>query len=551
MYSPTASDSHRPSARHPARVSGALRSAQPIVVALVSGLGLFACTGSCAGGSSAEPAPSAELALGEAAALDEAQPGSGEGSDEGSAEAAIEPEPPEPSCELGTPDGSGGCIVTPDDRRNAMTPDARWAHVMHSCPDPELGSFASDWVWAPHDAEQVLAELDVAGEGTTFDLLSDFEGTSIIIRVRDAATRDKLAVIKTTTSNTRVEAEVYAHRLSTFLGFGELVADVHHVALSGGALDKLEALLNGIRYSDEGKESRRLRVIRQVRAARQADSAFMGAMKPWLRAFIFHSGLGHRESLATSDVMTYLRARGPQPTDEEVRLRQYTRLYEPLGTHQGTIAMWQLAEDLSNIMLLDALTGQNDRFPGGNVHFMSVAGEEVEIGERRGRPIYEMGEVRLLALDNGAALHDQIGSGIRDLRGDIVGGTRVERFERETLEHLDALGRRLLARGCESPPFDDEVEAIWTYLGLAAADDRALALGYLTRLFEYLDELRRRGEPVLEPRLTVHDGSGDGSGEGSGAEHAGPVRSIDGEEPMPDEIEDAVVGVEDGSAPTP
>ncbi len=497
---------------------------------------VLACTGSCAGASehtAAAVEPTEALPIDEGSGLEVAEP-----------EPVPEPEPepePEPTCDLGIPDGSGGCIITPEDRRGAMTPEARWDHVLTSCPDPELGSFAASWTWVPEGTEIEMAGFDVEGDGTTFDLLSDFEGTSIIIRVREAGTRVKLAVIKTTTSNTRVEAELFAHRISTFLGFGELVPDVHPIALAGGGLIKLADLLDDVRYSDENKERRRRNVVRAARAASENGDVFMGAMKPWLTAFIFHSGLGHRESLGESDVMYYLRAGRRQPTDEVIRLRQYTRLYEPLGTHQGTITMWQLAEDLSNLMLLDALVGQNDRFPGGNLHFISVAGEEVEVGERRGRPIFEMGEVRLLALDNGAALHDSIGSGIRDLRGDIVRGTRVERFERETLERLDALGRRLLGRGCEVEPFEDEVEAIWEYLGLELEEDREMALGYLARVYEYVEELEsdHDGDLYIEAVLTPPD---EGSGEGAEADGSGDSAflSIDGVEPLPGEIDEAV-----------
>jgi hypothetical protein len=234
--------------------------------------------------------------------------------------------------------------------------------------------------------------------------------------------------------------------------------------------------------------------------------------------------------------MYFLRDGRRQATDEQIRLRQYTRLYEPLGTHQGYIAMWQLAEDLSNIMLLDSMTGQNDRFPGANLHYVAVDGEEEETGERRGRPIFEMGDVRLLALDNGAAFHDQIGSGIRDLRGDIVGGTRVERFEEETIVRLRALTRRLMGHGCETLPIEDEVEAIWTYFGLQDVEDRELALGYITRVLEYVDELEEDNDDGLFIVPVITPLEPEGSGEP--VEHE--VRNIDGEEWIPGEIEDAV-----------
>ena len=130
------------------------------------------------------------------------------------------------------------------------------------------------------------------------------------------------------------------------------------------------------------------------------------------------------------------------------------------------------------------------------------------------------------------------GSGIRDLRGDIIGGTRVERFEEETIVRLDALGRRLLGRGCETEPFEDEVEAIWTYFGLTDLEDRELAVGYMGRVYEYIDELAEDNDDGLFIVPVITPPEPEGSGEEAPAEE---VRSIDGEEPIPGELEEAVV----------
>jgi hypothetical protein len=68
--------------------------------------------------------------------------------------------------------------------------------LLPHCPDPHMGSMAHLWNWESTAAEEHLLQLDLPGEGTTFDLLSDFEGTSIIIRVREAESRESLAVMK-------------------------------------------------------------------------------------------------------------------------------------------------------------------------------------------------------------------------------------------------------------------------------------------------------------------------------------------------------------------
>jgi hypothetical protein len=220
---------------------------------------------------------------------------------------------------------------------------------------------------------------------------------------------------------------------------------------------------------------------------------------------MFNQALGERDRLVNHAVMPHLLASGPQPGDTEVELVQITRLYSPAGTHRGRLSMAELAEDLSNLMLMDALMGQNDRFAGANLHFQSVSGEREQVGERNGRPVFDLGPVRLLALDNGAALRGRHGTGLNDLAGAIMTGTRVERFEGETLDRVRALGRRALGHGCGTQPFDDEVDAIWAYLGVDDADRRARASQLLGDVLAYLDDLEaRHGEAMrLEPVVPV------------------------------------------------
>lgn len=359
------------------------------------------------------------------------------------------------------------------------------------CPTDATGSLADAWQWQPTKGELELLAIDLEGDGTLFRAMGEMEGTSMIIKVKRADTEENIGVIKTSSSNTRTWAEVYAHRLSTYLGFGDLVPDVAHVELGVGALEKIIAVLEGTRFADDAKERRRQRVLREVRAAQHEGTVFVGAMKPWLSAFMFHGGLGQRDSLAAHPVMQTLRARGDQPTDEPVELRQFTRLYEPRGTYIGELTMAQLASDLSSIMLMDALMAQNDRFPGANLHFISTEGTREDSGERRGYPIFSLGAVRLLALDNGAALRSENGSGLSDLAGSTTSGTRVERFDRHAVERLRALARRWTARGCDEPPFDDEVAAIDAYFGLDA-ERGAIARRLLERVLDYVDGLEQR-----------------------------------------------------------
>jgi hypothetical protein len=376
-------------------------------------------------------------------------------------------------------------------------------------------------------AEEALRELDLNSEATSFHLLGEFEGTSIIIRVKNAD-GDSVAVIKTDTSNTSTEGEVFVYRLAKLLGFDEIVAPAIPVELGDGALIKVRDLLRGVEMSDTAKEQRRAYVLRQIEHAIREGDTFHGAMKPWLSGFMFTTRLGRRESVAEHEIMNHLHARGEQPSHRLIELAQFTRLYSPHGTHRGRISVSQLARDFSNIMVMDALSGQNDRFAGANMHFRAVDGERHESGSRRGLPIYDMEDVRLLALDNGASLHSAHGSGLADLMGNIVEGTRVERFEERTVDRLRRLGELLLEGygtvSCELS--SAQVENVWSRLGVFSAQSREYAIGHLRATLEYIDSLERRfGEQIYFDQASVmpaerQAGGASEDGSESGSEEA-------------------------------
>lgn len=394
----------------------------------------------------------------------------------------------------------GACEVRPEHRRALLSPALQREVALSRCVDDEFGAFPDAWTWEPDDDESALLAIDLNGPSTIFGLLSDFEGTSILFRVRDSETRTSLSVVKTNTSNTNTSAEVFAYRLSEALGFDGLVPPCSPVGIEAEGLDKLLALLRGTGYRDERKEANRMRVVRGLEASRSSGTPYPGATKPWLGAFMFVMELGDRDRLASSAVMTHLRANGPVPTDADHRLMQHTRLYEPRGTHRGVIAMSQLARDVSNLLLMDALMGQVDRYAGANVHMISVDGTRRELAERRNNePVFDMGRVRVLALDNGAALKSSGGTGFADLTGASVAGLRVERFDRGVVDRLRGLAGRTVGYRC-SEVDPDEAAAIWQWLGLEDASDRGKAEANLTRVLRYIDELETRwGDRIWLP----------------------------------------------------
>ncbi len=359
-----------------------------------------------------------------------------------------------------------------------------------------LDGLLSAGYWVPQPGERVQLALDLDGHGTEFHLLRHHEGTSILFAVRDRATGRDVAVVKTNSLSTNVSAEIYAWRLAVVLGFPEVVAPVSPVTLSGRSLAKLRDLLAGVSYGASRKEDARREVLAELDRVLAAGRGLPGAIKPWLDCFVQNRRLGSRESLADTDAAAWLRAGGPHPDDGIVALSQASDLQEPHGIHLGRIPARRLAADLADIMLLDALMGQDDRFAGGNLHVWRDGGERRRTGGGQEMPLWDLGEVRLLALDNGAALRPGLNTGLRDLRGEIHPGVRAERFDRGVVERLRELKRQTAVA---------DSAQVWEILGLAGkrAD---LAAIRLADVLDYLDGLEAvRGVDIWLPDAAVRD----------------------------------------------
>ena len=111
-------------------------------------------------------------------------------------------------------------------------------------------------------------------------------------------------------------------------------------------------------------------------------------------------------------------------------------------------------------------------------------------------PLWDLGEVRLLALDNGAALRPGANTGLRDLRGEIHPGVRAERFDRDVVDRLRELRRQTATA---------DSAHVWEILGLVGkrAD---LAARRLDEVLGYLDGLEAvRGEDLWLPDAAVRD----------------------------------------------
>ena len=144
------------------------------------------------------------------------------------------------------------------------------------------------------------------------------------------------------------------------------------------------------------------------------------------------------DSRAKRDLSNSLRCDHPKPTADdgfEFSARSAYGNPKPSGAHRvpyrGETRLLQASRDFSNMMVIDTLIGNEDRFPGGNTFFRSVTTSFVEDGDD---VVFE--NVRLFSLDNEAAFKTDSAASThaaRDLK------KYVSRFDGEVIAKLRRL----------------------------------------------------------------------------------------------------------------
>ncbi|MBU2572595.1 MAG: hypothetical protein KKH28_00750 [Elusimicrobia bacterium] len=277
--------------------------------------------------------------------------------------------------------------------------------------------------------------FDINHEGNRFELLGDFEGTTIIFKVYDPA-EIKRGALKLPSSNSNYRGEIAVQRIAGFLGITIFPATVYK-SLDKKTAKKLITVLQAKKFTTSRKDHHRRGIENKEKNRKEAlrrlhtEANPGGCFKEWVENIQFVSALGTRENLGGHQVMKYLKADGPMPAEGAAVLKQCTSLMSEKGCFTGSIEWLRLARNISDMMLVDALSGNRDRFPGGNVHMRSLDGIR-----KRGPAGIHFPRVELLALDNGATFLGQQSGSLDDLTGRKVASTRVERFVKGRYEKL-------------------------------------------------------------------------------------------------------------------
>ncbi len=292
-----------------------------------------------------------------------------------------------------------------------------------------------DGKWADRAAhEPLLREARLRGldinqdEALTFKASKGYEGTSVWVKVKDSNGKN-VAIFKPTNGNTYHRGEVFTYQMAKILGIEKMYPVTTLHTLDKNGCGKFVAALEKVKYKGM-KEKNRKRLIKKCKRGN-----LEGAVKEWVSGFQFFQAIGTSDKLKKHQVFYYLRKRAKQPPkNKSIKARTVTKYYKPdhckRGTYKGTLDLAQLARDVSDLLIMDVLNANEDRFPGANVDFKSL-GKSVETRDC----VFDFGPSRLFSLDNGATFKGTYSNGYVDFTKRL----KPTRFVRRTYRRLKAL----------------------------------------------------------------------------------------------------------------
>jgi len=282
---------------------------------------------------------------------------------------------------------------------------------------------------SPLVREALLRMLDIGHDKTlTFKAAKGFEGTTVWVKVKDSTGRN-IAIFKPTNGNTYHRGEVFTYQMAKILGIEEMYPVTILHTLDAAGCKKLEQALSETAYKGP-KEGNRKLVLQRCRKGQ-----LEGAVKEWVLDFQFYQAIGKSERLKKSALFRHLTRDGAFPEEGKMlKVTTKTRLYKPdnckSATYLGNVELAGLARDLSDMLVMDVLNANEDRFPGANVHFKSLGTtKEVKTCE------FDFGESRLYSLDNGATFKGTYSNGFVDFTKRL----KPTRFHRRTFYRLKAI----------------------------------------------------------------------------------------------------------------
>ncbi|MEI6092376.1 MAG: hypothetical protein WCQ47_01685 [bacterium] len=299
----------------------------------------------------------------------------------------------------------------------------------------------------------IFADSDLLNsDNVSLSLMGSLEGRSIILKVKDKDGKN-IGVFKPSSGSTLCHGEYASYKLAQMVGL-DIYPKTSLEYLNIKTQKKVVSLLKKTNFKDvsERKEENRKIILEELNRNIQTNTKLEGAFKPWYINFQFYKGLGTKIGVSSHKIYKYLHADQPQLQKNKVlKLEQCTQMLEPKGCTIGYVFADDLAKDFSSMLLIDAVMGNNDRFPGGNVHFKAVPGSEVI--QKPGKLFFK--SARLFSLDNGAVLKPADKTALN-----ILKEFKVSRFVKtyvEKLYEIDKMDNATLRKELSLSPEEFEI----------------------------------------------------------------------------------------------
>lgn len=254
-------------------------------------------------------------------------------------------------------------------------------------------------------AEEFLGSVDLDDPDTALERLGGTTATNWAL----IADGERIANLKCTSGNTDHRGAVIAYRLGRELGFR-----IYPVAV----------------YRDVERRIGDRQVSGRC-ALKEWDTVF--TQYYWTRNTFTDTDSADKRRLIDA-----LRCENPKPGASDA-FRYYARSaygHPPIAGQQrvpysGTTKLLDAARDFSNMMVIDTLIGNEDRFPGGNLFFRSVT---TSYRVTAGTVVFD--DVRLFSLDNEAAFKGSTPASTHAAR-DL--NNHLSRFDGELIAALERL----------------------------------------------------------------------------------------------------------------
>ncbi len=283
-----------------------------------------------------------------------------------------------------------------------------------------------------------IDSTDLNNSKLIFRLMGDLEGRSIILKIKN---KDKktIGVFKPSSGSTLHRGEYASFKLACLLGFN-VYAPSGLKSIDTKNQKRIVQLLESVVFNKdhgkkfkkdiEKKEKNRKIILEELKQNIKTDQALEGVYKPWFKNISFYVPLGTIKGLKKHAIYKYLNYKAKQPPHKKINLKQCTKIFKPVGCTNGYAYIDNLSKDISSIIVLDSIMGNNDRFPGGNLHFRALNNKEVV---KKPKDI-DFKEVRLFSLDNGAVLRPKDKTAFK-----ILKNLKISRFVKKHIDKLKEL----------------------------------------------------------------------------------------------------------------